>query len=200
MESSRPEYWSGGHLFLQGIFLSQGWSPHLLCLWQQADSLPLCNQVGPYIFIVNTNHVYALVWDFCPGLKYFVLTDTFTRPALREGPYYDLGWAVLLPQTQSPAHHSLSHQHARMKQRRMVWCGPGGHTCSLRRPFQEGPLGPSELLLTRWTLVFPEEFQASCSSCFGLRCIKGRLATGLHLSGTQGVGSPSVLRAQVNAN
>ena len=72
MESSRQEYWSGGHLFLQGIFLSQGWSPHLLCLWQQADSLPLCNQVGPYIFIVNTNHVYALVWDFCPGLKYFV--------------------------------------------------------------------------------------------------------------------------------
>ena len=119
---------------------------------------------------------------------------------MREGPYYDLERVVLLLQTQSPAHHSLSHQHARMKQRRMVWCGPGGHTCSLRRPFQEGPLGPSELLLTRWTLVFPEEFQASCSSCFGLRCIKGRLATGLHLSGTQGVGSPSVLRAQVNAN
>ena len=48
--------------------------------------------------------------------------------------------------------------------------------------------------------MLPEEFQASCSSCFGLRCIKARLATGLHLSGTQGVGSPSVLRAQVNAN
>ena len=135
MESSRQEYWSGGHLFLQGIFLSQGWSPHLLCLWQQADSLPLCNQVGPYIFIVNTNHVYALVWDFCPGLKYFVLTDTFTRPALREGLYYDLEWAVLLPQTQSPAHHSLSHQHARMEQRRRKSCGPGGHTCSPREVF-----------------------------------------------------------------
>ena len=79
-----------------------------------------------------------------------------------------------------------------------VW-GPGGHTCSLR-PFQEGPLGPSELLLTRWTPVLPEEFQAFCSSCLGLRCIKERLATGLHLSGTQGVGSPSILRAQVNAN
>ena len=79
--------------------------------------------------------MYALVWDFCPGLKYFVLTDTFTRPALREGPYHDLEQAVLLPQTQSPAHHSSSHQHARMEQRRRKRCGPGGHTCSPREVF-----------------------------------------------------------------
>ena len=38
---------------------------------------------------------------FLSRIKIFVLTDTFTRPALREGPYYDLGWAVLLPQTES---------------------------------------------------------------------------------------------------
>ena len=119
---------------------------------------------------------------------------------MRERPYYDLERAVLLLQTQSPAHHSLSHPQTRMKLRRRVGCGPGGHASSLRRPLQEGPLGSSELLLTRWIPVLPEEFQASCSSCFGLRCIKGRLATGLHLSGTQGVGSPSVLRAQVNTN
>ena len=72
---------------------------------------------------------------FLSRIKIFVLTDTFTRPALREGPYYDLGWAVLLPQTQSPAHHSLSHQHARMEQRRRKSCGPGGHTCSPREVF-----------------------------------------------------------------
>ena len=41
---------------------------------------------------------------------------------MREGPYYDLERVVLLLQTQSPAHHSLSHQHTRMKQSRMV-CG-----------------------------------------------------------------------------
>ena len=159
MESSRQEYWSGGHFFLQGIFPSQGWSPHLLCLWQQADSLPLCNQVGPYILIVNINHVYALVWDFCPGLKYFVLTDTFTRPALREGPYYDLGWAVLLPQTQSPAH--LHHTNT------PGWSRGGGRAsgqevtpAALGKSFQGWPLGPSDLLLIWWTAALPEEFQA----------------------------------------
>ena len=65
------------------------------------QNLKLCilYKIESHISIVNINHVYALVWDFCPGLKYFVLTDTFTRPALKEGPYYDLEWAVLCPQT-----------------------------------------------------------------------------------------------------
>ena len=38
----RQEYWSGLHAFLQGIFLTQGCNPGLLCLlhWQ-AGSLPL---------------------------------------------------------------------------------------------------------------------------------------------------------------
>ena len=41
MGFSRQEYWSGVRV-LQGIFLTQGSNPHLLCLlhWQ-ADSLPL---------------------------------------------------------------------------------------------------------------------------------------------------------------
>lgn len=52
-----------------------------------------------YILILIIYHLYTLFWGFCPGLKYFVLTDTFTRPALKEGPYYDLEWAVLCPQT-----------------------------------------------------------------------------------------------------
>ena len=38
------------------------------------------------------------------------------------------------------------------------------------------------------------------SPLFGLRCIRGSLATGLHLPGTWGVGSPSALRGQVTAN
>ena len=39
---SRPEYWSGLHVLLQGIFPTQGVNPHLLCLlhWQ-GGSLPL---------------------------------------------------------------------------------------------------------------------------------------------------------------
>lgn len=41
---------------------------------------------------------------------------------MRERPYYTLERVVLLLQTQSPVHHFLSHQHTRMKQRRMV-CG-----------------------------------------------------------------------------
>ena len=42
MGFSRQEYWSGCHFLLQGIFLSQGWKPHLLRLlhWQ-AYSLAL---------------------------------------------------------------------------------------------------------------------------------------------------------------
>ena len=42
MELSKQEYWSGLHVLLQGIFLTQGLNPHLLCLlhWP-AGSLPL---------------------------------------------------------------------------------------------------------------------------------------------------------------
>ena len=42
MGFSRQEYWSGLPFLLQGIFLTQGLNPHLLCLlhWQ-AGSLPL---------------------------------------------------------------------------------------------------------------------------------------------------------------
>ena len=39
---ARTLEWEGCHFLLQGIFLTQGWNPHLLCFlnWQ-ADSLPL---------------------------------------------------------------------------------------------------------------------------------------------------------------
>ena len=42
MEFSRQEFWSGCHFLLQGIFLTQGLNPRLLCLlhWR-ADALPL---------------------------------------------------------------------------------------------------------------------------------------------------------------
>ena len=42
MEFSSLEYWSGMHVHLQGIFLTQGSNLHLLSLlYWQADSLPL---------------------------------------------------------------------------------------------------------------------------------------------------------------
>ena len=38
----QQEYWNGLHVLLQGVFLTQGWNPGLLCLlhWQ-VGSLPL---------------------------------------------------------------------------------------------------------------------------------------------------------------
>ena len=47
---SRQEYWSRLHALLQGIFLTQGSNPHLLCLlhWQ-AGSLPLAPPGKPKI-------------------------------------------------------------------------------------------------------------------------------------------------------
>ena len=41
MGFSRQKYWSGLHVLLQGIFLTQGWNPGLLHLLHgQADSSP----------------------------------------------------------------------------------------------------------------------------------------------------------------
>ena len=48
LEFSRPEYWSGCHALLQGIFPSQGSNPHLLCLLHlQGGSLPLVSSGKP---------------------------------------------------------------------------------------------------------------------------------------------------------
>ena len=49
MGFSRQEYWSGLHVFLQGVFPTQGSNPHLLCLlhWQ-AGSLPLVPPGKPH--------------------------------------------------------------------------------------------------------------------------------------------------------
>ena len=48
----RQEYWRGCHFLLQGIFLTQGSNPGLLCLlhWQ-ADSLLLVPPGKPYIYM-----------------------------------------------------------------------------------------------------------------------------------------------------
>ena len=44
---------AGCHFLLQGIFLTQGWNPHLLCLLnQQVDSLPL-NHLGSLLLIAS---------------------------------------------------------------------------------------------------------------------------------------------------
>ena len=49
MEFSRQDYLTGLHALFQGIFLTQGLNPHLLCLlhWQ-ASSLPLVPPGKPY--------------------------------------------------------------------------------------------------------------------------------------------------------
>ena len=51
MEFSRQTYWSC-HFLLQGIFLTQGWNPHLLCpLDWQVDSLPLGHEGIPKLYM-----------------------------------------------------------------------------------------------------------------------------------------------------
>jgi len=91
--------------------------------------------------MLHTYHLYTLVLDFCPGFKCFVFADTFTQPALKEGPQCDLERAVSFPQAQDPAHHPSSHQHTRMKQRKKADCGPGGHTCSPGEAFPKRATG-----------------------------------------------------------
>ena len=58
-EFSRQEHWSGSLFLLQGIFLTQGSNPQLLCLlhWQ-VDSLPL-EQPGKTkgsLYILHSKH------------------------------------------------------------------------------------------------------------------------------------------------
>ena len=51
MGFSRPEYWSGLHVLLQGIFLTQGYNWRLLCLlYWQAGSLPIVPPGNPLHF------------------------------------------------------------------------------------------------------------------------------------------------------
>ena len=62
MEFSRQEYWSGCHFLLQGIFLTQGWNPCVLCL---LDSLPLVPPGKPLhwsecLFYVSTTIFFFL--------------------------------------------------------------------------------------------------------------------------------------------
>ena len=69
MEFSRQEFWSGCHFLLQGIFLTQGLNPPLLCLlhWQ-ADALPLAppgkchylEYIYIYIYIYIFNIPYSI--------------------------------------------------------------------------------------------------------------------------------------------
>ena len=49
IEFYSKNYCSGLHLLLQGVFLTQGLNPHLLC--QQADSLSLSHVGSPYIIL-----------------------------------------------------------------------------------------------------------------------------------------------------
>ena len=71
----------------------------------------------------------------------------------------------------------------------------------LGKPFQRGPLGRSKL--TCFPLDEPQyswrEIGLPVSSVWA-EMYQRNLATGLHLPGTPGVGSPSALRGQVTAN
>ena len=57
----------GSHALPQGIYLTQGLNPHLLCLLQwQADSLPLSHLASPYMQYVFQAAVKS--WLLCPEL------------------------------------------------------------------------------------------------------------------------------------
>ena len=53
------------HAFLQGIFPTQEWNPHLLCLlhWQ-VDSLPLSHLGNPESFLIVLNRFQCLLFFF----------------------------------------------------------------------------------------------------------------------------------------
>ena len=59
MEFSRQEFGSGWHFLLQGVFLTQGSNPCLLCLlhWQ-VDSLPLIHLGSPFVCLVLCIHTH----------------------------------------------------------------------------------------------------------------------------------------------
>ena len=68
MGFSRQEYWSGFcDALLQGIFMTQGSNPCLLCLlYWQAGSLPLAPLGKPPVYMVASIHLLIL---FCFCLK-----------------------------------------------------------------------------------------------------------------------------------
>ena len=86
MNFSRQEYWSGCHFLLQGIFLTQGSKPHLVCLlhWQ-VDSLPLLRLEpilnSQYGTTPQVQSFYWLLWTtpimegpvFCPCWNRYLL-------------------------------------------------------------------------------------------------------------------------------
>lgn len=82
---------------------------------------------------------------------------------MRERPYYDLERVVLLLQTQSPAHHFTPTHQDEAKENgvgaRRSYLQPGDLPRSL--------LGPSVLLLTRWTPVLPEELRLPAPPVLG---------------------------------
>ena len=58
----------GGHLLLQGIFLTQGSNPRLLH-WQ-VDSLPFSHQGNPVLHTDGQKHrAWLLVFNKCPFLS-----------------------------------------------------------------------------------------------------------------------------------
>ena len=77
MGFSRQEYWSGLHGLLQGIFLTQGSNPCLLCLlhWQ-AGSLPLSQLWIPH----NSSLNLELRTRICCLLKCIFIFHSVPRP------------------------------------------------------------------------------------------------------------------------
>ena len=70
MEFSRQEFGPGWHFLLQGIFLTQGSNPCLLCLlhWQ-VDSLPLIYLGSPYVclfYVYTHTHTHTHTYGILP--------------------------------------------------------------------------------------------------------------------------------------
>ena len=65
LEFSRPEYWSGCHALLQGIFPSQGSNPHLFCLlhWHHSCRLGSPNDLHERSMFLAAWWIPALGWQ-----------------------------------------------------------------------------------------------------------------------------------------
>ena len=83
MEFSRQEYWSECFPLLQGLFLTEGSNPHLLCFLRwQASSLPPVPPVNPSLCSQLENHWFKLEWGWEVGVM-----SALAHPSLGFGSY-----------------------------------------------------------------------------------------------------------------
>ena len=80
MGFSRQEFWSGFHVLLQGIFLTQGSNLHLPSPALQVNSLQLSHRGSPEMALYNLLNVYVCVCVcvcVCAVLCYLLFSPTW---------------------------------------------------------------------------------------------------------------------------